>query len=261
MTIDTFRSARDARRPLSQQQYYEEECDSEFEIRRPRDCGLLYEFLIRHKFRTGLRVLRLPIAGATVLEVCGGSGMMAEKLALAGAIVTSTDFSSAAVSRMRERARRYNFELRAVTADAQKLPFGNSSFDIVMVHDGLHHLEHPERAIREMARVATKGVLILDPANAALTRIAVKFGVAEDIEEAGNEVKRLEPSGVAAILRECGFVNVRWQRTLMYYPHRPSAWFRWFDSTPAFAVFRATFWFANVACWRWGNKLALAATR
>jgi hypothetical protein len=47
-----------------------------------------------------------------VLEVCGGSEMMAEKFARAGAIVTAIDLSPAAVRRMHELSRRYDFNLR-----------------------------------------------------------------------------------------------------------------------------------------------------
>ena len=239
--------------------YYEEECDAEFEIRRPRGCGRLYEFLIEEKFLAGIGVLGLSLAGSTVLEVCGGSGMMAEKFARAGATVTSTDFSSSAVGRMRERARCYDFDLHTLTADAEQLPFADRSFDIVTVHDGLHHLEQPALAIREMARVAKRAVLIMDPANAALTRIAVKLGIAEDIEDAGNEVKRLIRMSWRRFSR-VRFKDVRWRRMLMYYPHQPSGWFRWFDNPLTFTGFRAVFWCTNFACGRWGNKLAMTGT-
>ena len=54
---------------LSQRHYYEEACDPEFEIARPHDCGRLYQFLIDHKFQTGLAMLGLELTGKTVLEV------------------------------------------------------------------------------------------------------------------------------------------------------------------------------------------------
>jgi 2-polyprenyl-3-methyl-5-hydroxy-6-metoxy-1,4-benzoquinol methylase len=66
---------------LSQRHYYDEACDPEFEITRPHGCGRLYQFLISHKFQTGLAVLGVELAGKTVLEVCCGSGMLAEELA------------------------------------------------------------------------------------------------------------------------------------------------------------------------------------
>src|SRR5579859_5680449 len=131
--------AQDGSRP-QQRHFYDEECDPEFEITRPHGCGRLYDFLIEHKFRTGLAVLGLDIAGMSVLEVCGGSGMMAEKFARAGARVTGTDFSPAAVARARERAQRYRFDATFLVADAEHLAFADHSFDIVALHGGLHEL-------------------------------------------------------------------------------------------------------------------------
>ena len=112
-----------------------------------------------------------------------------------------------------------------------------------------------------MARVARYGVLILDPARAALTRLAVWLGIAVDVEDAGNEVKRLVPAKIAAILHAQGYQDVRWERTLMYYPHSPSGWFRWFDNPVLFRSFCLFFAVVNLAVGRWGNKLALGATR
>ncbi|HVB81977.1 MAG TPA: class I SAM-dependent methyltransferase [Candidatus Binataceae bacterium] len=244
-----------------QRHFYDEECDPEFEIARPHDCGRVYEYLIETKFRTAVGLLSFPLAGRTVLEICAGSGMMAEKFARAGATVTATDFSPAAIVRASERARRYGFTVRLMAADAERLPFSDRSFDIVAVHDGLHHLEHPGRAIREMARVARQAVLIMDPARAALTRLAVRLNIAEDVEEAGNEVKRLAPREVASVLKECGFGEVAWRRTLMYYPHRPWRWLGVFDNAPMYFGFRVAFGVANLGLGRWGNKLSLVGRR
>jgi ubiquinone/menaquinone biosynthesis C-methylase UbiE len=244
-----------------QRRFYDEECDPEFEITRPHNCGRLYQFLIEHKFSTGVRMLGLSLDGRTVLEVCCGSGMMSEKFARAGAAVTGLDFSSAAIARARERARRYGIEANFRVGDAEHLPFEDRSFDIVAVHDGLHHVADPARAINEMARVAREGVVILDPARAAITRLAVRLGIAEEVEEAGNEIKRLAPREVAAILLAAGYRHVRWRRTLMYYPHRPWQWWRVFDRRVAFTASRAAFWSTDLVLRRFGNKLALAARR
>lgn len=245
----------------SQRHYYDEACDPEFEIIRPHGCGRVYHFMISHKVQTGLDLLRFDVAGKTVLEVCCGSGMMAEDLAGRGARVTGLDFSSAAIARARERARRYGFAAQFLTAAAEHLPFADRSFDVVAVHDGLHHLDNPYRAIREMARVAREGLVILEPAQAVLTRLAVRLGVAEDVEEAGNAVRRLMPSQVVSCLQQVGFAQISRRRTLMYYPHSPFPWFRWFDRPLLFALFCLGFWLVNLAVGRWGNKLAVGATR
>jgi SAM-dependent methyltransferase len=239
--------------------YYDEVCDAEFEIARPHNCGRLYQFLIAHKLRAGLDALGLDLRGARVVEVCCGSGMISEALVRRGARLVGVDLSAAAIGRARERARRQAFGATFLVADAERLPFPDRGFDVAVVHDGLHHQGDPRRAIHEMARVARRGVLVMEPAKAALTRLAVQLGVAEEVEEAGNPVVRLAPREVAACLRAAGFTRVRWRRSLMYYPHEPSAWFRWFDRTPAFLGFRAGFWLVDRTLGRWGNKLALAA--
>jgi SAM-dependent methyltransferase len=244
-----------------QQRYYDEACDREFEITRPHGAGRLYEFLISHKVGTGFAVLGLDLIGRTALEVCCGSGMVAEYLTKRGARVTGIDLSSAAIERAQERARRRRFRARFLVADAVDLPFPDGSFDVAIVHDGLHHLDDPYPAIREMARVARKGVLILEPARALLTRLAVGLGVAEEVEEAGNHVHRFLPEDVARCLEREGFSRVSWRRTLMYYPHEPHRWFRWLDTAATYGLARAAFWGANLVLGRWGNKLALAAIK
>lgn len=112
-----------------------------------------------------------------------------------------------------------------------------------------------------MGRFAREAVLIMDPAKAALTRVAVKLGIAEDIEEAGNQVKRLEPAVVAEILRDCGFGDIGWRRTLMYYPHRPGRWFQLLGKPPLFLASRGLFEATNLVLGRLGNKLAMGAVR
>jgi len=47
--------------------------------------------------------------------------------------------------------------------------------NVVAVYDGLHHLDDPYRAIREMARVAREGVLILEPAQATLIAVGASL--------------------------------------------------------------------------------------
>lgn len=246
---------------VDQREYYDQACDREFEVTRPHGCGRVYEFLIARKFRDGTEVLGFDLRGRPVLEVCCGSGMMSEDLARLGARVTGIDFSEGAIVRAAERARRFDFAARFLVADVEALPFGDQSFAVVAVHDGLHHLDDPYRALREMTRVAKDAVLILEPARAALTRYAVALGFSEEVEEAGNYVHRFRAVDLAQRLEAEGFGRIRWRRTLMYYPHEPYAWFRWLDAPWLFALFRAGYTALNILAGRWGNKLALAAIR
>src|SRR5262249_56046708 len=56
-----------------QQHYYDEACDPEFEICRPHGCGRVYEYLIGHKFETGIPLLALDVAARPVLHTSSWS--------------------------------------------------------------------------------------------------------------------------------------------------------------------------------------------
>ena len=88
-----------------------------------------------------------------MLTVCGGSGLDAEFLHRAGARVILSDISEGVLDRRLHGHAGFGLDIELVVADAENLrPFADRSVDIVYVHDGLHHLEHPMDAIGEMAR-------------------------------------------------------------------------------------------------------------
>ncbi|MCX6709039.1 MAG: class I SAM-dependent methyltransferase [Candidatus Woesearchaeota archaeon] len=47
--------------------------------------------------------------------------------------------------------------------DVNKLPFKNNSFDVVTSFDILHHVNNPERAVKEITRVSKKYVVLVEP--------------------------------------------------------------------------------------------------
>lgn len=53
-------------------------------------------------------------------------------------------------------------ETQLVSGDALALPFADDSFDFVIETGVLHHIPEPEKAVREMLRVARLGVMISD---------------------------------------------------------------------------------------------------
>lgn len=239
--------------------HFDEE-DDEFETARPRGTTRLYRWLIEEKLRRSLAGIG-SVTGWTALAVCGGSGMDAELLARAGARVVSADISLGASRRARERARRFGVELVPVVADAEDLPFSDRSFDLVYIHDGLHHLQHPEAGMAEMARVARRAVSITEPARAAATRLAVRLGLAQEQEEAGNRVARLDPNEVAGFLRERGLDVVCAERYGMLYRHRPGAASRLLSKPVLFPATVAGLRAANAVAGPLGNKLTVQALR
>ena len=174
------------------------------------------------------RVIRLarPQPGERALDVCCGTGDLALGLARCGAQVAGLDFTEPMldVATRRRSEKRPHF----VRADAQQIPFRDSSFHIVTVGYGLRNLANWETGLCEMRRVATAGgrLLVLDfgkPDNAlwrslyfGYLRIFVPWlgrvfcGNAAAYSYILESLKHYPAQhGVAAKMRDLGLVNVR----------------------------------------------------
>ncbi len=233
----------------------------EFEVERPHGAPALYRFLIAQKLHRSVRGLRPLLPGATVLVVCGGSGMEAEFLARLGARVICSDLSLGAAQRAAERARRHGVPFAVLVADAERLPFADRSVDVAYVHDGLHHLVDPLRGLREMARVAGQALSVNEPARAAVTHLAVRLGWAMAREPAGNAVTRLRPAQVRRALRARGYVPVHSERYAMLYRHEPGRLCRFLSGRAWFPLAALAWMAANSLIGRIGNKLTVQAVR
>jgi SAM-dependent methyltransferase len=230
-----------------------------FEVERPHGAPRAYRWLLGQKLDRAVAGLQ-PLAGATVVDVCCGSGMEAEYLARRGARVLAVDLSQGAARRAQQRAAAYGLDYLVVVGDAERLPVRTRAADVAFVHDGLHHLDDPLVGVRELARVARTAVSVNEPAAAALTRAAVGLGLAQDQEEAGNPVRRLRPAEAAGVLEAAGFA-VRAERYLMYYGHEPRRGMRLASQPGAYAAFRLAMATADLAAGHLGNKLCLTGVR
>ena len=101
----------------------------------------------------------------SLLDLGTGTGRLLELLAPLYARAVGVDASAdmLAVARANlDRAGVANAQVRL--GDIQHLPFTRNSFDVVTIHQVLHYLDEPERAISEAARVLRPGgrLLIVD---------------------------------------------------------------------------------------------------
>lgn len=92
-----------------------------------------------------------------VLDVAAGNGNATLAAARRGCIVTSTDFVPKLLERGAERARAERLDVKFETADAEALPFTDSSFDAVVSTFGVMFAPDHNRAATEMARVCRPG--------------------------------------------------------------------------------------------------------
>lgn len=251
----------DGAHKLGQSAFFDEEASPEWEITRPHAAPGWHRWLLEEKHRRAIDGLG-TITGLSTLTVCGGSGMDAEFLCRQGASpVVSADISLGAARRAAERGRRFDVPLISLVADVERLPFADGSFDLVFVHDGLHHLEDPMVGLREMARVARRAVSVNEPARANATRMAVRLGLSVEREEAGNQVARMSSTEIEAVLREARFEIVRAERYAMLYRHEPGAPTRFLSRPGVTPLARGGWRAGNAVIGRFGNKLTVQALR
>jgi ubiquinone/menaquinone biosynthesis C-methylase UbiE/uncharacterized protein YbaR (Trm112 family) len=239
--------------------YFDRRVAEEFETSRPHGMPQAYRWLLTAKLQRSLHRLP-PLTGATVVDACCGSGMEAEFLARCGARVLAVDISEGAARRARARAERFGLDYLVVVGDVERLPMRSRAADIAYVHDGLHHLTDPMVGVRELARVAKQGVSVNEPADAALTQMAVLIGISSNKEEAGNVIGRLPPRAVQRELETLGF-HVEVDRYLIFYRHEPSWIMRLLSKPALLPLFQQLIETANLAAGRWGNKLCLSGLR
>ena len=96
-------------------------------------------------------------AGERVLDVASGNGNATLAAARHFAEVTSTDYVPALLERGRARAEAEGLQVTFREADAEALPFADSTFDVVLSTFGVMFTPDQARAAREMLRVCRPG--------------------------------------------------------------------------------------------------------
>jgi SAM-dependent methyltransferase len=93
------------------------------------------------------------------LEIGAGTGYFTLNLLRAGVIgdAVATDISPGMLETLSESAERLGLGVRTIRCEADKLPFGDESFDLVFGHAVLHHLPDLAAAFAEFERVLRPG--------------------------------------------------------------------------------------------------------
>jgi SAM-dependent methyltransferase len=93
------------------------------------------------------------IAGEDVLDVAAGNGNAALAAARRGGVVTATDYVPSLLGGTRARAAAEGLAIEVREADAEALPFGDASFDVVLSTFGVMFTPNQEAAAAELVRV------------------------------------------------------------------------------------------------------------
>ncbi len=81
---------------------------------------------------------------------------------------------------------------KTLLMDVQDMQFEGGTFDVVLAHDTLHHVPDPDKAIREMARVSRRYVVIVEPNILNLANALISIATGEERKAHGFTVSQLE---------------------------------------------------------------------
>ncbi|HYK88109.1 MAG TPA: class I SAM-dependent methyltransferase [Acidobacteriota bacterium] len=239
------------------------------------NSNLFVAWLNGYRLRKMIEMIGTPLAGKTVLSVCGGDGEEADLLQGLGAIVTVADLSHAGVKAARVR----NSTLQCLRVDAETLAFHDGSFDWAIVRDGLHHLARPVKGLYELERISREGFALLEGQDSILVRLLAKLGLAENWDPAGGYVYRFSRREVRKIFSSIQTL-AEWQiftcwlpfgsDVLRFFPffrrfiypliNRPAA-LRILGGKWGRIVLKAFYSGFNFLFGRWGNSLIVVARK
>jgi len=223
-------------------------------------------FLIAFDGRVGQDVRRdlTRVAGGEVrasraLDLACGTGYAAIGLAVAGIAgeVHASDLSTKMLERCRDNARAAGADVHIALADAERVPYADDAFDLVVARGALHHVPEPTAMLREIRRVLAPGgtaIVLAEPTASGEKQVAAVVGTAyravtawrklrrrpKDLEHEQWEIASMAanlhtfaPSDIDVLARRAGFTEVRvgtaswaWVLTLglNYYFVGESAW-------------------------------------
>lgn len=144
----------------------------------------MVRWIVRWRLREALQRLGGASAevtlGSRLLVMCAGDALEGSILCDEGfRDVTISDISKVGVEQATERDPR----MTGLVLNAESANLEDCSYDVVVVQDGLHHLQNPVLGFTEMLRVARVAAFFLEPHNSLAGR---KLGRTWEIPESGD---------------------------------------------------------------------------
>jgi ubiquinone/menaquinone biosynthesis C-methylase UbiE len=136
------------------------------------------------------------IEGRDVLEVGVGTGIIATYFAkMTDAKIVGVDFSDEMIRKLEKKIGKYNLNIKVRYADAESLPFEESSFNVVYSCFVMNFFTDKTKALQEMRRVCKKSgyiILMEDEGTGEVDKTAESKKTKEGWSEVLKKVKEIK---------------------------------------------------------------------
>ena len=138
-------------------------------------------------------------AGAAILEVAPGPGILPVELARLGFRITGLDISRTMVALARENAASAGVSADIRQGDVSSMPFEDGGFDLVVTQAAFKNFRRPVDALNELHRVLRLG-------GTAVVQDMSRLATGDDIRR---EVRGMDVHGLGALITRWIFVGLR----------------------------------------------------
>ncbi|MCF8296154.1 MAG: methyltransferase domain-containing protein [Melioribacteraceae bacterium] len=212
-------------------------------------CGNEYHDYFRRipfiRIKYLLEINNIHLNGATLHIASCGTGIdvyYLKKLLNFKGDITVSDFAEKAV----EQTIHIFPDIHGKVEDNEKLSFSDNYFDYTYIAAALHHLPRPNVGLYELLRVSKYGIIVKEPNDSWLTRLATKFGFAQEVEKSGNYVYRYSRREIQKIANS------------LFYEYKVERYFathRVAKSKVEFIILKGINIILNVICPQFGNQI------
>jgi ubiquinone/menaquinone biosynthesis C-methylase UbiE len=147
------------------------------------------------------------------LDVACGTGYLALGLATGELAddVHASDLSWAMLERTTTNATEAGAAVRLTLADAERLPYADDSFDLVVARGALHHLPDPLRGLQEIRRVLEPGgtaIVLAEPTPGGEQQTGAVVGLAVRAVETLKRLRRAKESEEELVRRHWELASI-----------------------------------------------------
>lgn len=132
-----------------------------YDLNEARTHGNFFERVF-HNRRLSFWLSEIEYKNKKVLDIGCNTGILLIPLKEKGVDILGIDISKSDIKKAKYNLTQKNLSSKCVrVANAQKLPFKNNLFDIVLLSDILEHVSQPEVVVKEATRVTKPDGIIL----------------------------------------------------------------------------------------------------